>query len=118
METVVEVGTKLSDRKGVSVPDTTIGFSALTPKDRSDLEAALDTGVDWIALSFIQPGKPQQNAYVERYNRTVRQEWLEMKRARLMAKWDKTELRGRLKDIEGRLKTQCRQWRQLTQQLA
>ena len=39
--TVVEIGTTLSDRKGVSVPDTTIGFSALTPKDRSDLEAAL-----------------------------------------------------------------------------
>jgi putative transposase len=29
-----------------------------------------------IRLSYIQPGKPQQNAYVERYNRTVRQEWL------------------------------------------
>ena len=29
-----------------------------------------------IMLSYIQPGKPQQNAYVERYNRTVRQEWL------------------------------------------
>ena len=29
-----------------------------------------------IDIRYIQPGKPQQNAYVERYNRTVRQEWL------------------------------------------
>ena len=29
-----------------------------------------------IRLDHIQPGKPQQNAYVERYNRTVRSEWL------------------------------------------
>ena len=50
----VTVGGKLSDRKGVSVPDTTIGFSALTPKDRSDLDAALSAGIDWIALSFVQ----------------------------------------------------------------
>lgn len=29
-----------------------------------------------IKLDFIQPGNPQQNAYVERYNRTVRYDWL------------------------------------------
>lgn len=39
--------------------------------------------VEWaekqgIALNYIQPGKPQQNAYVERYNRTVRHEWLDL----------------------------------------
>lgn len=31
-----------------------------------------------IALNYILPGKPQQNAYVERYNRTVRHEWLDL----------------------------------------
>lgn len=31
-----------------------------------------------IALNYTQPGKPQQNAYVERYNRTVRHEWLDL----------------------------------------
>jgi putative transposase len=39
--------------------------------------------VDWasryhITLLYIQPGKPTQNAYIERFNRTARHEWLDM----------------------------------------
>src|ERR1700728_1155458 len=52
--TRVVIGGRMSDRKGVSLPDTDLPVSAMTPKDRADLEAALATGVDWIALSFVQ----------------------------------------------------------------
>ncbi|MBK8009192.1 MAG: pyruvate kinase [Rhizobiales bacterium] len=50
----VDVAGRVSDRKGVSLPDSILNMSALTPKDRGDLEACLEAGVDWIALSFIQ----------------------------------------------------------------
>ncbi len=53
-ETDVIVGGKLSDRKGVNVPNAVLPLSALTEKDRSDLSFALDLGVDWMALSFVQ----------------------------------------------------------------
>ncbi len=52
--TEVIVGGTLSDRKGVSLPDTILPGAALTPKDRGDLDAALKIGVDWVALSFVQ----------------------------------------------------------------
>jgi len=47
-------GSKLMDRKGVNLPGTIIDMSALTEKDRTDMEFALKLGVDWIALSFVQ----------------------------------------------------------------
>ena len=86
--TVVEVGTTLSDRKGVSVPDSTIAFSALTPKDRSDLEAALAAEVDWIALSFIQ--RPEDLAEVRKIARG---------RAGVLAKIEKPQAVARLAEI-------------------
>ena len=52
--TIVQVGGRISNRKGVNVPSVTLPLSALTEKDRSDLEFACALGVDWIALSFVQ----------------------------------------------------------------
>jgi pyruvate kinase len=53
-EAIVEVGGEIKNRKGVNMPDTLLPMSAMTPKDRADLDAALALGVDWIALSFVQ----------------------------------------------------------------
>ncbi|MEO5773762.1 MAG: pyruvate kinase [Sphingomicrobium sp.] len=52
--TEVEVGGRISNHKGVNVPDVLVPIPALTEKDRSDLEFALEQGADWIALSFVQ----------------------------------------------------------------
>jgi pyruvate kinase len=53
-EATVLSGQKLSDRKGVNVPNVVLPLSALTDKDRADLAVALECGVDWVALSFVQ----------------------------------------------------------------
>ena len=86
--TEVVVGGKLSDRKGVSLPDATLPFSALAPKDRSDLEAALDAGIDWLALSFIQ--RPEDIAEAKKLTRG---------RASVMAKIEKPQALNRLAEI-------------------
>jgi pyruvate kinase len=88
MTTRVVVGGKLSDRKGVSVPDSTIPVSALAAKDLSDLEAALEAGIDWIALSFVQ--RPEDIAEAKKLTRG---------RALLMAKIEKPQAVHRLADI-------------------
>ncbi|MDE2198945.1 MAG: pyruvate kinase [Rhodospirillales bacterium] len=54
LETEVAVGGPLSDRKGVNVPDMVLPIPALTAKDRLDLAFALEHGVDFIGLSFVQ----------------------------------------------------------------
>jgi len=53
-ETRVLIGGTLSDNKGLNVPGEVLPISALTDKDRRDLQFGLDLGVDWVGLSFVQ----------------------------------------------------------------
>jgi pyruvate kinase len=84
----VKVGGKVSNRKGVSLPDTVVPLAALAPKDIADLEAALDAGIDWVALSFIQ--RPEDIAEAKKITRG---------RAAVMAKIEKPQAVTRLADI-------------------
>ncbi len=53
-DTEVIIGGEISNNKGVNVPDAVLALSALTPKDRRDMEFALGLGMDYVALSFVQ----------------------------------------------------------------
>ncbi|MBX9795842.1 pyruvate kinase [Sphingomonas sp.] len=88
IETVVDVGGKLSNNKGLNVPDVILPMTALTAKDRSDLAFALDQKVDWIALSFVQ--RPDDLAEARR---------LIQGRAALLAKIEKPAALDRLEEI-------------------
>lgn len=63
-ETRVITGGALSERKGVNLPGAVLPLSALTEKDRRDLALALELGVDWVGLSFVQ--RPEDIAEVKR----------------------------------------------------
>jgi pyruvate kinase len=88
-----EVGGVISDRKGVNVPDAEIPIPALTEKDRRDLAFALDQGVDWIGLSFVQ--RPEDLAEARRLMVGPNGE----QRAALCAKIEKPQAIRRLHDI-------------------
>ena len=62
IKTKVVVGGVLSDHKGVNLPGITLPISALTEKDKKDLKFALDLGVDWISLSFVQKAQDVKDA--------------------------------------------------------
>lgn len=64
IRTEVEVGGTISNNKGLNVPDVVLPLAALTDKDRADLAFALEQGVDWVALSFVQ--RPEDVAEARR----------------------------------------------------
>ncbi len=86
--TEVVSGTKLSSRKGISLPDTELGVSSLTQKDYKDLDAALAAEVDWIAISFVQ--RPEDVAEVRKIAKG---------RAGILSKIEKPQALTRLDDI-------------------
>jgi pyruvate kinase len=88
IETMVEVGGTISNNKGLNVPDVVLPLAALTEKDRTDLAFALDSQVDWIALSFVQ--RPEDVAEARR---------LIAGRAALLAKIEKPAAVERLEGI-------------------
>ncbi|MFD1745197.1 pyruvate kinase [Rhizobium helianthi] len=85
----VVAGTSISDRKGVSLPDTLLGVGVLTDKDRADLDAVLATDqVDWVALSFVQ--RPEDLAEVRKISKG---------RVGLMSKIEKPQAIERIEEI-------------------
>jgi pyruvate kinase len=85
----VVAGTKISDRKGISLPDTLLGVGVLTDKDRVDLDAVLATNeIDWVALSFVQ--RPEDLAEVRKIARG---------RVGLMSKIEKPQAIERIEEI-------------------
>lgn len=81
-------GGKISDKKGVSLPDTLLSGGSLTPKDRADLDAALKQDIDWIALSFVQ--RPEDVAEVRK---------IAQGKAGILSKIEKPQAIERLEEI-------------------
>ncbi len=88
IETEVVYGGRLSDKKGVSLPDTLLPTGALTEKDHADLLAGLAAEADWIALSFVQ--RPEDIIEVRK---------IVQGRAGVMAKIEKPQAIDRLEEI-------------------
>lgn len=79
----IEIDTSLTAERVVRVMERLKTWRGLPGAIRCDNgpELTSQTFVDWceendIEIRYIQPGKPNQNAYIERFNRTYREEVL------------------------------------------
>ena len=80
----IECGTSIPSARVVRVLNQLLGVHGRPEAIRLDNgpELTADAFVDWaeengVKLMFIQPGKPNQNAFIERFNRSFRQEVLD-----------------------------------------
>src|SRR5690606_13483607 len=54
IDTVVLIGGKLSNSKGINIPGADLSLPALTDKDVEDLQFGAELDVDWVAMSFVR----------------------------------------------------------------
>lgn len=88
LTTKVLLGGRLTNRKGVNVPEAVLPVSAMSDKDRGHAEAALELGIDWLAMSFIQ--RPEDVAEGKK---------LAAGRAGIMAKIEKPQAFDNIEEI-------------------
>ena len=77
----IEIGTSIPSARVIRVLDDLIRLYGRPARLRVDNgpELTAEAFVEWcaaqgIAIGYIQPGKPDQNAFIERFNRTFREE--------------------------------------------
>ena len=57
IKTEVVLGGILKERKGINIPGLQLDFSPVTPKDRKDIEFAIENKLDYVAQSFVRNAK-------------------------------------------------------------
>jgi putative transposase len=80
----IEIGTSIPSARVIRVLDDLIRLYGRPTRVRVDNgpELTAEAFVEWckaqrIGIGYIQPGKPDQNAFIERFNRTFREEVLD-----------------------------------------
>ena len=65
---VINAG-KVSDRKGVNVPNVDLTMPFMSPKDRKDLVFGVQHGFDFVAASFVRTGEDvkEMRAFLKEY---------------------------------------------------
>lgn len=89
----VFVGGRLSSRQGVAAPGGALGVAALTEKDRADARFAVETGVDFVALSFVRTAEDLAEL------RSLLDESPAGRDIEIVAKIERSEAIGRLDEI-------------------
>ncbi len=96
IHTTVLMGGELSNNKGINKLGGGLSAPALTDKDRSDIETAVQLGADYIAVSFVENAQDMEQARALCKAAALAQQ---SHRPRLIAKIERAEALGQLQNI-------------------